>query len=64
MCKEHVYIKSRTTRLNGKFEGSHRTDKDEFYQLLTYSDDVDLQRKLAVWDLGTLLQCRPPANSS
>jgi transposase InsO family protein len=25
-------------------------DKDEFYQLLTYRDDVDLERKLATWE--------------
>jgi transposase InsO family protein len=33
---EHVYLKPRTPQLNGKVERSHRTDKDEFYQLLTY----------------------------
>jgi len=44
---EHVYIKSRTPQLNGKVEKSHRTDKDEFYQLLTYRDDVGLEKKLA-----------------
>ena len=51
-CKgmEHVYIKPRTPQLNGKVERSHRTDKDEFYQLLTYKDDVDLEKKLAVWE--------------
>jgi transposase InsO family protein len=47
---EHVYIKPRTPQLNGKVERSHRTDKDEFYQLLTYRDDVDLNKKLAVWE--------------
>ena len=47
---EHVYIKPRTPQLNGKVERSHRTDKDEFYQLLTYKDDVDLEAKLAVWE--------------
>ncbi len=47
---EHVYIKPRTPQLNGKVERSHRTDKDEFYQLLTYKDDVDLDKKLAVWE--------------
>ncbi len=36
--------------LHGKVERSHRTDKDEFYQLLTYRDDVDLEKKLAVWE--------------
>ncbi len=24
--------------------------EDEFYQLLTYKDDVDLEKKLAVWE--------------
>lgn len=47
---EHVYIKSRTPQLNGKVERSHRTDKDEFYQLLTYRNDVDLEKKLAEWE--------------
>jgi len=47
---EHVYIKPRTPQLNGKVERSHRTDKDEFYQLLSYRDDVDLNKKLAVWE--------------
>ncbi|MCX5831420.1 MAG: integrase core domain-containing protein, partial [Deltaproteobacteria bacterium] len=37
-------------RLNGKVERSHRTDQDEFYQLLTYTDDVDLNEKLATWE--------------
>jgi transposase InsO family protein len=31
----HTYIRVRTPRLNGKVERSHRTDKVEFYQLLT-----------------------------
>jgi transposase InsO family protein len=47
---EHVYIKARTPQLNGKVERSHRTDKDEFYQLLTYKGDVDLEQKLAIWE--------------
>jgi transposase InsO family protein len=47
---EHVYIKPRTPQLNGKVERSHRTDKDEFYQLLTYRDDVNLEKKLAEWE--------------
>ncbi len=46
----HVYIKPRSPQLNGKVERSHRTDKEEFYQLLTYTDDVDLNKKLAVWE--------------
>ncbi|MBN1458538.1 MAG: IS481 family transposase [Armatimonadetes bacterium] len=46
----HVYIKPRSPQLNGKVERSHRTDQDEFYQLLTYTDDVDLSSKLASWE--------------
>ena len=46
----HVYIKPRTPQLNGKVERSHRTDKQEFYQLLTYKGDVDLEKKLAEWE--------------
>ena len=45
---EHAYIKPRTLQLNGKVEPSHRTDEQEFYQLLTYKDDVDLQAPGAV----------------
>jgi transposase InsO family protein len=39
----HAYIKPNSPQLNGKVERSHRTDAEEFYQLLTYTDDVDLQ---------------------
>lgn len=46
----HVYIKPRSPQLNGKVERSHRSDKEEFYQLLTYTDDVDLNKKLAEWE--------------
>lgn len=47
---QHVYIKPRTLQLNGKVERSHRTDQTEFYQLLTYTDDVDLNAKLEAWE--------------
>jgi transposase InsO family protein len=47
---QHVYIKPRSPQLNGKVERSHRSDQEEFYQLLTYTDDVDLSRKLAQWE--------------
>jgi transposase InsO family protein len=47
---EHVYIKPRTPQLNGKVDRSHRTDKDEFYQLLTYRSDVNLEKKLVEWE--------------
>lgn len=43
---EHHYNKVRTPQLNGKVERSHLTDQREFYLLLTYTDDVDLKRKL------------------
>ena len=46
----HVYIKPRSPQLNGKVERSHRSDQEEFYQLLTYTDDVDLNEKLATWE--------------
>ena len=46
----HVYIKPASPNLNGKVERSHLTDKFEFYQLLDYTDDVDLRAKLAVWE--------------
>ena len=46
----HVYIKPRSPQLNGKVERSHRTDQEEFYQLLSYTDDVDLKAKLAEWE--------------
>lgn len=46
----HVYIRPGTPQLNGKVERSHRTDREEFYQLLTYTDDVDLNHKLSAWE--------------
>jgi transposase InsO family protein len=36
--------------LNGKVERSHLTDQREFYQLLSYKDDVDLNQKLDQWE--------------
>jgi transposase InsO family protein len=46
----HVYIKPRTPQLNGKVERSHRTDQEEFYQLLTFTDEVNLNAKLSEWE--------------
>jgi len=46
----HVYIKPRSPQPNGKVERSHKTDQEEFYQLLTFTDDVDLSEKLAAWE--------------
>jgi hypothetical protein len=45
----HRYIKVWTPRLNGKVERSQRTEKEVFYQLLTYKGDVDLNLKLEEW---------------
>jgi transposase InsO family protein len=47
---QHAYIKPRSPQLNGKVERSHLTDQREFYQLLTYTDDVDLNSKLGAWE--------------
>jgi transposase InsO family protein len=51
---QHVYIKPRTPRLNGKVERSHRIDQDEFYNLLDkrgVSDDIHLfNKKLREWE--------------
>jgi len=47
---QHSYIKPRTPQHNGKVERSHRTDQTEFYQLLTYTNDIDLNSKLKVWE--------------
>ncbi len=46
----HVYIKPRSPELNGKVERSHRSAQEEFYQLLTYKDDIDLNKKLQEWE--------------
>lgn len=50
---QHVYIKPRTPRLNGKVERSHRIDAEEFYRLLdgTVIDDTNLfNDKLREWE--------------
>lgn len=51
---QHVYIRPRTPRLNGKVERSHRVDDQEFYQLLDkdgISDDIHLfNEKLREWE--------------
>jgi transposase InsO family protein len=46
----HAYNKPGSPQLNGKVERFHRTDHEEFYQLLTYSDDIDLNKKLEAWE--------------
>lgn len=46
----HASIKPSSPQLNGKVERSHRSDEQEFYQLLSYTGDVDLNAKLAEWE--------------
>jgi transposase InsO family protein len=48
----HVYIKPRTPRLNGKVERSHRIDAEEFYRLLdgVVIDDINIfNARLKEW---------------
>ena len=47
----HVYIKPAKPHLNGKVERSHSTDKTEFYQLIDYTDDIDIRKKLKEWEI-------------
>lgn len=47
----HVFIKPASPHLNGKVERSHLTDKTEFYQLIEYTDDIDIAKKLAEWEI-------------
>jgi transposase InsO family protein len=49
----HVYIRARTPRLNGKVERSHRIDAEEFYRMLdgVVIDDTELfNDKLQEWE--------------
>jgi len=49
---EHVYIRPKTPRLNGKVERSHRIDQEEFYRLLEGEviDDANVfNLKLKQW---------------
>ena len=60
---DHVKIKPRTPRLNGKVERSHRIDSEEFYRLLEGQviDDANLfSEKLQEWGL----QLPPPPRRS
>lgn len=51
---QHVYIKPRTPRLNGKVERSHRIDDQEFYQLLDKERNMtciqEYNQKLKEWE--------------
>ena len=46
----HRYIKPASPHLNGKVERSHLTDKTEFYQLLKYKGDRNLNKQLGEWE--------------
>lgn len=54
----HVYIKKGSPHLNGKVERSHLTDQQEFYQLIEYTDDIDILKKLEEWE--TFYNCHRP----
>ena len=43
----HDYIKPRSPQIAGMVAHSHRTDEEEFYQLFTYKDDVELKERLS-----------------
>ena len=50
---QHVYIRPRTPRLNGKVERSHRIDDEEFYRLLegvVIEDVGGFNHKLQEWE--------------
>ncbi len=47
---DHIRIKPRTPRLNGKVERSHLIDDHEFYQILEFKDDMDLAKKITLWE--------------
>lgn len=49
----HIYIKPRRPRLNGKVERSHRIDEEEFYRMMkgVIIDDTNLfNKKLKEWE--------------
>lgn len=53
-----MFIKPRSPHLNGKVERSHLTDKQEFYQLIEYTDDIDVGKKLQEWE--SFYNCHRP----
>lgn len=44
------FIKAGAPQLNRKVKPYHLTNKKEFYQLLSHTDDVDLNAKLEQWE--------------
>ena len=53
-----VYIKPRPLHLNGKIGRSHKTDEQEFWQLIDYTADIDIKAKLKEWE--TYYNCHRP----
>jgi hypothetical protein len=43
----HAYVKPSSPQINGKVELSHRSDREELYELVSYTGDEDLNAKLA-----------------
>ena len=58
LATQPSHIRVRTPRLNGKVERSHRKDKEEFYQLLTYTGDVDLTENWRSGRTSTIIIAR------
>jgi hypothetical protein len=48
-------VRPSSPQLNGKVARFHRSDEHEFYQLLTYNGDVDLEKTLQDWGVATTL---------
>ena len=46
----HVHITPASPNLDGKVERLHPSDTLESYPLLDHTDDVDLRKKLVVWE--------------
>ena len=46
----HTCIKRGTPQLTSQVERSHRSNNQEFYQLLDYKNGVDLEAKLDEWE--------------
>lgn len=48
-CQGQGYHQAGIATAERKVERSHRPDQEEFYQLLTYKDDIDLEANLDEW---------------
>ena len=47
---QNAYVKPCSPCFSEKVERSHRADDMEFYQLLHYTGNVDLDKKLSEWE--------------